>query len=345
MQRGEHAGAQVLIERAGEVLMDAAVGACWDGSAMTPDHAMLWLSACKPMTAVAVAMLVERGVLGWDDRVCEWLPGFEQNGKQDITLRHVLTHTGGFRGMRDRYPDATWEQSVEQVCATRLEAGWVVGEDAGYHVHSGWYALGAVIASATRRSFASFIREEVLLRAGMQQTWVTMPASAWQGLQSQQRLAETRDTSQAEAKATGTATLEWCTGTRPGGNAYGPARDLARFYRSLLNESLVSCETLREMTRRQREGRHDRTFRHTIDWGLGFILDSKRYGEAVVPYGYGPHATEATFGHGGAQCAVGMADPTHDLVIAITWNGQPGEARHQARLHDTLGAVYASLNR
>jgi CubicO group peptidase (beta-lactamase class C family) len=304
---------------------------------------MLWLSAGKPITAVALGRLVERGVVHWDDQVADWLPGFEQNGKEPITLRHVLTHTGGFRGMRDAYPNVSWQETMQAVLDAKLEPGWAPGMDAGYHVHSGWYALGSVIEAASGLAFADFVREQVLSPAGMHETNITMSEQRWHALVQNGRLVETRDTSGESPKKTGTQTLSWCTGIRPGGNCYGPARELGRFYQALLGHSLVSHDTLAAMVRRQREGQRDRTFRHVMDWGLGFILDSKRHGSAKVPYGYGPLASDEAFGHGGAQCAVGMADPTHGLVIAIAWNGQPGETLHQQRLHETLRVVYKAL--
>ena len=48
-------------------------------------------------TAVAMAQLWERGLLELDDRVVRFIPEFGQMGKEPITIRHILTHTGGFR--------------------------------------------------------------------------------------------------------------------------------------------------------------------------------------------------------------------------------------------------------
>ena len=63
--------------------------------AMQPDTLMLWLSAGKPLTAIAIAMLMERGQLSLDQSVASVIPEFAVNGKEVITLRHLLTHTAG----------------------------------------------------------------------------------------------------------------------------------------------------------------------------------------------------------------------------------------------------------
>jgi CubicO group peptidase (beta-lactamase class C family) len=101
-------------------------------------------------------------------------------------------------------------------------------------------------------------------------------------------------------------------------------------------------ETVRAMTMRQRSGLHDQTFRTTIDWGLGVILNSSHYGPGI-PYQFGPHASPETFGHGGSQSSTGFCDPRHDLVVALLFNGACGEAKHDKRLRSALAALYSDL--
>src|SRR5262249_4257490 len=58
----------------------------------------LWLlySNTKVITACAVWILVERGALAFTDRIADHVPGFEANGKGDITVVQLLSHQGGF---------------------------------------------------------------------------------------------------------------------------------------------------------------------------------------------------------------------------------------------------------
>ena len=96
------------------------------------------------------------------------------------------------------------------------------------------------------------------------------------------------------------------------------------------------------LTSRQRIGMHDITFKHIIDWGLGFIVNSAHYGEAI-PYGFGNRASLRAFGHGGSQSSVAMADPEYGVAIVVIFNGMPGEDAHQRRMRATLEAVYEDL--
>ena len=49
------------------------------------------------VTATALLLLEERGLVDLDDRVCDHLPGFGANGKDGVTVRQLLTHSAGFR--------------------------------------------------------------------------------------------------------------------------------------------------------------------------------------------------------------------------------------------------------
>ena len=82
---------------AGETVADFAIGEARPGTTMSRDTMVTWFSMTKPSVAVAVAQLWERGRLELDDAVATHVPEFARNGKDRITLRHLLTHTGGFR--------------------------------------------------------------------------------------------------------------------------------------------------------------------------------------------------------------------------------------------------------
>src|SRR5439155_17358774 len=85
--QGLHIGAQLYVSRRGQVVADVALGEARRGVPMRTDTLMLWLSAGKPVTAVAVAQQRERGRLDWDDHVARHIPEFAAGGKETITIR------------------------------------------------------------------------------------------------------------------------------------------------------------------------------------------------------------------------------------------------------------------
>jgi CubicO group peptidase (beta-lactamase class C family) len=106
---------------------------------------------------------------------------------------------------------------------------------------------------------------------------------------------------------------------------------------------LLTPQSVNLFTTARRVGMYDETFRHKIDWGLGFLICSKKYGYKALPYSFGPHASDRAFGHNGFQSSTAFADPEYGLVIAIAPNGTPGEPAHDKRLRHVLGAVYEDL--
>ena len=97
---GRHQCAQCYVSVGGEPVLDVAIGESIPGRALRTDDLMLWYSSGKPLTTTAVLQLWERGQLGLDDLVADYIDGWG-NGKERCTLRHVLTHTGGFPMFRD----------------------------------------------------------------------------------------------------------------------------------------------------------------------------------------------------------------------------------------------------
>jgi len=340
------AGVQLYVSLGGAVVADIALGEARPGGAMQPDTVTVWFSAGKPLTAVALARLVERGLAEVDDRVTRFVPEFGQGGKESLTLSHLLTHTGGFRDADKISGELPWDETIAQICATPLEAGWIPGTQAAYQLFSSWFILAEIIRRLDGRAFDRFLREEVCLPAGMPDSWIGIPPEQFRAYGERVGLMylSGRSGLRPHPPFNGEAA---CAACRPGSNARGPVRELGRFYEALLNlpgrPSLLQPETVRQFTARHRVGLYDQTFRHVLDFGLGFILHSNRYGAETVPYSYGPHATEAAFGHSGSQSSCAFADPEHQLVVAWLCNGLPGEAPHQRRANDINRAIYEDL--
>lgn len=346
---GLHIGAQVYVSRRGDVVADFAVGEAAPGVPMNRDTLMVWLSSGKVITAIAIAQLVEAGQIDLDQPVAHYLPPFAAQGKDGITVRHVLTHTGGFRAAPFKFGRDDWDTIIDIICDVRPEPRWGPGEKAGYHPHTGWLILGEIVSRITGEFLTDHLRQRLLEPAGMADTWVGMNHDCY--LAYGHRIGVMMDTAGDQPKPHDYHLPHAVEQPRPSANAYGPIRQLGRFYEMLLNggqiegRRLLNQATVEQFTSRQREGLFDHTFKRTIDWGLGFIIDSKRYDEGEpIPYGYGPHASDDTFGHSGFQSSTGFADPAHQLAVAIVFNGTPGEKKHAKRMWGTLGAVYEDLD-
>ena len=345
---GLHIGAQVFVSRKNEIIADLAIGESRPGVAMMPDSLMLWLSASKPIAAVAMAQLMELGRLDLDDRIAHIIPEFAARGKEPITLRHILTHTCGFRFVETGWPDASWEEIIARLCDAALEKNWIIGQTAGYHPNTSWFILGEIIRRLDGRPFEQYVRDEIFLPLGMSDCWIGMPEEQFE--QYGDRIGRLMQTDKHPPRELPPWNRpESYTHCRPAANGCGPAHQLGRFYQMLLNGGqlnglrLLQSRTVELFTSRQREAAYDLSFKHIVDFGFGFIINSRRYGQSTVPYGYGPYASNQTFGHNGYQSTCAFADPQHDLAVVIIPNGCPGDAAHQQRLNSVLAAVYQDL--
>ncbi|HEX2253656.1 MAG TPA: serine hydrolase domain-containing protein [Thermoanaerobaculia bacterium] len=349
-REGLHLGAQLYVSLAGRPVAELATGVTRPGGPpLTPDHLMLWLSATKPVAALAVAQLWENGLLALDDPVARHLPEFAAGGKERVTIRHLLTHTAGIRMLQTGWPDEPWEALIARVAARKLEPRWVPGEKAGYHQASSWFVLGELVRRLDGRRFEDYVREEIFLPLGQPDAWIGMPPERWRAYRDDGRLAPVFDTAE-DAAAEGPRDQGWdaelrVTRPSPGGNGWGPMRSLGRFYEALLDGGggLVAPQTVEAMVARHRAGLFDHTFQHVMDWGLGFIIDSKQYGADTVPYAYGHLCSRRTYGHSGFRSMVGLADPEHGLAVALAFNGTPAADAHEARVRRVLDALYRDL--
>ena len=349
IRHGLHIGAQLFVARRDEVIADYATGESRPGVPMRPDTLMMWMSCTKAVFAVAIAQLWERGLLDLDDPVVRHIPEFGANGKEAVTIRHILTHTAGFRGLAGEWEQQPWDRVVAAVCEARLEAGWVPGKKAGYHVATSWYVLGELVRRLDDRPCQLYVREAIFEPLGMNDSWVGMTPEKYRSYGD--RIGLLHDTT----KSPPVADLFWDTEPgaalcRPAGNGRGPARELGRMYQALLNGGtldgarILSPQSVEAIAAPHRIAMYDQTFRHTMDWGLGLMVNSNRHGPATVPYNFGPHASDRAFGHSGHQSSTAFADPEYGLAVALILNGMPGEARHHVRMREILAALYEDLD-
>ena len=149
------------------------------GVPMATDSLMVWFSMTKAVTSVAVAQQWERGALDPDDLVVRFIPEFGAQGKDVITLRHLLTHTAGIPNADEILQGRPWRESradnLARIYAAPIEPGWVPGKKAGYHAAAGMSVLGEIVARTSGRPFDEYVREEIFVPLGMHDCWVGMP--------------------------------------------------------------------------------------------------------------------------------------------------------------------------
>jgi CubicO group peptidase (beta-lactamase class C family) len=341
---GWHTCAQAYVSLHGEPLLDVAVGESVPGRELRTDDVMLWYSSGKPLTTVAVLRLWEQDRLGLDDLVAKYLDGWG-NGKERCTIRHLLTHTGGFPMPGDKLFDAdvTWEEAVAATVAA--PALWEPGTAAGYHPASSWRILGAIVEAVDGRRIDRYLAEEVIGPLAMDSCFLGVPPDAQRALGD--RLVPvvwsghrfpSFDTDggvrMVEYRIDKVHNEPWHVAkVEPGGGMRGPARELGRFYESLLGygPSVLDDRTIEAMRAVHRRGLKDITFGIRIAWGLGVQVE------------FTGGTTRRAFGHGGMASSRGLADPECGLVLVVVANGPAGYFEAEARGLEVTDAVYSAL--
>jgi CubicO group peptidase (beta-lactamase class C family) len=325
--------AQICVLLDGRVVLDRAIGC-------QPD-ALFWVfSASKPLVALLVHLLAERGELSLDNPVARYWPQFGSAGKADITVRQVLQHRSGLPVARSRVLDALamtdWDRSVQHIEQARVS--WPPGQVPAYHYISYGFILGEPVRRVSGTGVAEFLAGRFLRPLGLRDTYLGLPAELWPrhvpirgrglaGLVSQ-AFVNRRQTREAVIPAAGVSTT---------------ARDLARFYQALLRGGelggvrILRASTVQEARRPSSDGETDRFLLLPMRWSQGFQLGGPGPGGVTGPMGR--LSSPLTFGHNGSNCCIAWADPDRDLVVAYLTDilsAGPDGARHQAEVSDAI---------
>jgi CubicO group peptidase (beta-lactamase class C family) len=268
---GEFAGA-VLVARHGKVLLEDAWGRAdrKAGVANTPATRFRIGSMNKMFTAVATLQLVEAHKLALDDPIGKHLRNYpNKEVAAKVTVRHLLTHTGGTGDIFGPEFDEHRLQLREHRDYLKLygSRGLTQEPDARFEYSNyGFVLLGALIEQVTGGSYDDYVRDHVFRRAGMRSTGalpesVVVPDRAVGYLRS----------SPGSDWVSNTDTLPW-RGTAAGGG-YSTVGDLLRFAQALDSGRLITEATLAEATRP-----------HQQQYGYGF--DMRGQGR-LGSYGHG----------------------------------------------------------
>lgn len=350
IDRRLHTGIQVYVSVDGATVLDSALGKSAPGEAMFSSTMMPWRSAGKPLTAVLILQQIEAGRLELSTQMRDVIPESTSTDKAVVTVFDLLTHQSGFPQTDTGWPQAAWDQSIRTILREPLELK--IGS-ASYHPQSSWFLLGEILrrlnSADSHFSYATILQKRLLDPIGMTDTTSGLESASLDAAKPRLPILYERD--KGHLVESTYSTPPWTTRPSPGASLRGPVRELGMFLEMLrqggISQSghrIISQESVQNMCRPQRVGEFDKTLQHIVDFGLGVICNSNKYGPDTVPYGFGKYSSPTTFGHGGSQCSMGFCDPERKLVVAWSANGFCGEGHHQQRNRNINNAIYEDLN-
>ncbi len=169
----------VLLAKDGKVIFKGAVGmANKDFNAPNKVDTKFNLGSMNKMfTGVAIAQLVEKGKISYDDPLSKYIPDFPNaEAAKKIQIKHLLTHTAGLGGY---FSPRFWNQSRDQVRTVddmmklaREDEKSIAFEPGSQwrYSNTGMMVLGKVIEIASGQSYFDYVRENIYKPAGMTNT-------------------------------------------------------------------------------------------------------------------------------------------------------------------------------
>lgn len=331
-------GSAIAVARRGVVVESCGFGDGLKGSNSRPiaaDDVFLVASVTKPVTAIAVMHLVERGLLSLGDPVQRHIPEFRGLapslglGREHIRVEHLLTHTSGLPDMLPaneslRARHAPLADFVREVCCCDLL--FRAGSRVSYQ-SMGTLLAAELVERLTGRSLRELMATEIFSPLAMHSTSLGIREDLTQ---------RAVDVVLPDAQV-GTDyhwnTEYWQRLGAPWGGMFSTVDDLVRLLAATLSGGILDgARVLGAPTNRAMIQDRTASMRGLADedrhqrWGLGWRLGA-----------WGDLASADSFSHGGATGTLVGADPQSGLACAI-FTTRPG-----APLHRVVTAVQSAV--
>ena len=253
---------------------------------MLPSSVSRTGSISKSVTAVLMMILVDRGVIGLDDPVANYLPEFDElqarrPGTQDVTFRHLASHTAGLVREPDWSesvvgPISEWEnrvlQSIPQTAYDSIPGARYQYSNIGFGM------LGLALSRAAGRPFMDMVEEEIFAPLGM-----TGSSFVVEGAALEPRLAQgytsRNDVVDGEAPAREHAGRGY---KIPNGGVYSTVGDLGRFLGAIAG--VPGLRILEESSREEMLRMQTPEDPH-VGYGLGLSLVMDDQGNRLAAHG------------------------------------------------------------
>jgi len=272
------------------------------------EHAMFLLgSISKPISVTALMTLFDRGAFTLDDRLRKFIPQFTRDGREDVTIRHLLTHVSG---LPDQLPENDALRSkhalLSEFVANAIRTPLHFAPGTRYQYSSMGILLAARVAEQiSELDILTLVDQAVLQPLVMQHSAQGLGRFQLEDMIPVQteRAAPESGGGDPKARDWDWNSLYWRKLGAPWGGTHASAPDIARFLAEFLYENgkVVKLETARMMVTNQN--------------GPG--LTPRGLGMNVGASAGSPGCSERTFGHTGSTGTICWADPVSRTICVV----------------------------
>jgi len=161
---GLEVGASFAVSLNGKLVVDI-WGGFSDSAKTKPwekDTIVNVFSTTKVMTALCIHLLVDKGLIDVDAPVAKYWPEFAQATKENILVKHLMSHSAGLPGFDELIPVEAlydWDRIIGLLASQK--PWWKPGTKIGYHMITFGYLLGELVRRVTGKSLGEFFRDEI----------------------------------------------------------------------------------------------------------------------------------------------------------------------------------------
>ena len=329
-------GAVISVAHKGEVILEEAIGnkvVYPNKAAMTVDTVFDLASLTKVVaTLPSILKLMDNGEIRLDDPISHFLPDFGQNGKEHITIKHLLTHTSGLPAHKQYYlENLSTDEILASIYSQALEYqtnSKVVYSDLGL------ITLYKVIETITEQSFTSFVKKEIL-------SPLDMSESGFNPIFSRDRYAATEFSEKLNGYKLGIVhddNTEAMNGISGHAGVFSTISDLNKYASMIENNGIYNGKRILSSVSLELSRRNYTPF-DTEHRGLGWIL------KGPVLSSCGDYFSSRSYGHTGFTGTSMWFDPEVDLRVILLTNRvhfgrQPHILRLRPRLHNIIRSYF-----
>ncbi len=301
---------------------------------MTIHTPVCLFSASKAVTAMLVHWLAQKGKINLLDPVAHYLPEFANNGKENVTIQHLLSHRGGVPRIEGN-PDVSLlfehEKVIDMLCHARPIS--ISGRRQAYHAITAGFILGEMIERVTGKTLNTLLDEVIRQPLGMQYFRYGLPpeqathaaynyTTGLKPVFPLDRYIKHVLGGPMEAAVDISNDPRWFNTTIPAGNLYATAEEASRFFELLRQRGSLNGVTVfdpmtvhRAVMEAGKGPEIDGTLMFPMRFSMGMMLGSNPVGL------FGP-SSEQAYGHLGFVSVLCWADPEREISVALLTTGK-----------------------
>lgn len=359
---GEELGAGIVVNVDGKNVVDL-----WGGYAdeartkpWEKDTIVNIWSSTKNISALAVLMCHDRGLLDVNENVAKYWPEFAANGKENVKVRNILSHSSGLSAWDPPFSVTEFydlKDSTERLA--KQAPWWEPGTASGYHALSYGQLCGELVRRTSGKSLKQFVADEIAgpLHADLQ---IGAKESDWKrisnvipppplpidfGALGPDHIA-TRTFTSPQPDANAANTPEWRKAELGAVNGHANARSLARVFSAISlggavdSHKLLSQETIDMIFKEQTDG-VDLALMQPLRYGIGFGIVGGSTDQSLPFMPAGKHRKVCYWGGWGGSFELMDLDKRTTITYAMNKMG-PGTLG-SSRTHAYIREVYNIL--